>query len=374
MQQTELIKAAESALRTRSALKARMIINNIASREMEKAQTRILIVDDEPSVLRLLQRVVQKTGSACSLASSAGEAKTLLDAEGFDLLLCDLYLPGESGLELIEWVQARQPRMGMIMISGEDDPQVAGKALELGAYGYIIKPFKINEIFINISSALRRKKLEAEARVQQQSLEQKVAERTAKLEEILEGIIQVVARTVETRDPYTAGHQLRVADLARAMAAEMALPPEQVQGIYMAGLVHDVGKLAVPSEILSKPGRLSTKEFALIKDHPQIGRNILQGVSFPWPVAEMVYQHHERLDGSGYPQGLQKGEILQEACVLAVADVVEAMSSYRPYRPGLGLDLALEEIEKNNSRLYASDVVTACLRLFREKGYSLGQG
>jgi PAS domain S-box-containing protein len=183
--------------------------------------------------------------------------------------------------------------------------------------------------------------------------------------------IQVMVSAVEARDPYTAGHQVRVADLARAIATEMGLSREQTEGIRMAGSRHDIGKLSIPAEILSKPTKLTNNEFSLIKEHPRKGYEILKDVESPWPLAEIVYQHHERTDGSGYPRKLKGDEILIEARIMAVADVVEAMSSHRPYRPGKGIDAALEEIEKNRGTLYDDAVVDACLILFREKGFQI---
>ena len=190
-----------------------------------------------------------------------------------------------------------------------------------------------------------------------------------KLREALGGIIQTVASTVEVKDPYTAGHQRRVGNLACAIANEMGLPQEQIDGIRMAGLIHDLGKVGIPAEILSKPGRLNEFELGMIKAHSQIGYDILKKIEFPWPVAQIVLQHHERLDGSGYPRGLSGEEIMLEARILAVADVVEAMASRRPYRPPRGLDKALEEISQNRGVLYDPEVVDACLKLFTEKGF-----
>jgi PAS domain S-box-containing protein/putative nucleotidyltransferase with HDIG domain len=187
----------------------------------------------------------------------------------------------------------------------------------------------------------------------------------------LGGTIQAMALIVETRDPYTAGHQRRVANLARAISSEMGLSNEEIEGIRIAGIIHDMGKILVPAEILSKPGRLTENEFGIIKSHPQVGYDILNNIDFPWPVAEIVLQHHERLDGSGYPQGLLQDKTLLEAKILAVADVVEAMASHRPYRPALGVDKALEEISRNSGTLYDPEVVDACLRLFNEKGFRL---
>jgi len=181
--------------------------------------------------------------------------------------------------------------------------------------------------------------------------------------------IQVMISAVEARDPYTAGHQRRVADLARAIATEMGLPQDTIEGIRMAGSIHDIGKLSIPAEILSKPTKLSENEFSLIKEHARKGYEMLKDVESPWPLAEIVYQHHERMDGSGYPRNLKGDEILMEARIMAVADVVEAMASHRPYRPALGIDAALKEIEDNRGILYDADVVDVCLGIFREKGF-----
>jgi HD-GYP domain-containing protein (c-di-GMP phosphodiesterase class II) len=198
------------------------------------------------------------------------------------------------------------------------------------------------------------------------------------LKEILESLrkaikttIQVLGTASEARDPYTAGHQKRVADLARAIATEMGLPHDTIEGIRMAGSIHDIGKLSIPAEILSKPTKLTGLEFSLIKVHSQSGYEMLKDVESPWPLAQIIYQHHERMNGSGYPRNLKGNEILMESRILAVADVVEAMASHRPYRPTLGIKAALEEIEKNKGILYDNTVVDTCLKLFREKDYQL---
>ena len=183
--------------------------------------------------------------------------------------------------------------------------------------------------------------------------------------------IQVMVSAVEVRDPYTSGHQIRSADLASAIAMEMGLPQDKIDGIRMAGSIHDIGKLSIPAEILSKPTKLSEIEFSLIKEHARKGYEMLKDVESPWPLAEIVYQHHERMDGSGYPRNLKGKEICIEGRILSVADVVDAMASHRPYRPGLGIDAALNEIDKNKGLYYDEAVADACLRLFREKGFKL---
>jgi len=209
---------------------------------------------------------------------------------------------------------------------------------------------------------------------QNEEKEKRAAELTTankELQDSLEDTVRAIATIGEMRDPYTAGHQVRVADLATAIAKQLGLPKEQVHAIHLAGVVHDLGKIQIPAEILSKPGKITAIEFSLIKIHPQAGYDILKGIDFPWPIAQMVLQHHERLDGSGYPQGLKGDDILLEARILSVADVVEAMSSHRPYRPGLGIEVALAEITKQRGIYFDPAVVDACLALFREQGYVL---
>jgi PAS domain S-box-containing protein/putative nucleotidyltransferase with HDIG domain len=192
-----------------------------------------------------------------------------------------------------------------------------------------------------------------------------------RLKDALVGTIRAIALTVEKRDPYTAGHQSRVAELAAAIAGELGLDTDRIEGLKLGGMIHDIGKIYVPAEILNRPGRLTEHEFGMIKTHSEVGYDIIKDVKFPWPVADMVLQHHERMDGSGYPQGLKGEQIILEARILAVADVVEAITAHRPYRPAIGIDKALAEIEGKRGQIYDAEVVDACLRLFRERGFRL---
>jgi PAS domain S-box-containing protein/putative nucleotidyltransferase with HDIG domain len=199
--------------------------------------------------------------------------------------------------------------------------------------------------------------------------EEQLKESFKRLQKTMEDSISAISLVTEARDAYTAGHQRRVTKLAIAIAKEMGFPKNRVEGIKIAALIHDVGKINLPAEILSKPGKLSEIEFGLIKNHSQKGYEILKTIDFPWPIAEIVLQHHEKINGSGYPGGLKGDEILSEAKIICVADVVEAMSSHRPYRPALGIDVALNEINKNKGIFYDIEVVDTCLKLFKEKGF-----
>lgn len=209
--------------------------------------------------------------------------------------------------------------------------------------------------------------------IEKKQNEKKLYKTIERLEESIKSIIYAMTKIVEIKDPYTSGHQWRVAELSKAIAEELGLPSEQITGIHFAAAVHDIGKVCIPSEILSKPGRITADEFNIIKNHSQVGYDILENIVFPWPIDKSVLQHHEKINGSGYPAGLTGNEIILEAKIIGVADVVEAMSSRRPYRDALGIDAALEEIVKNKDILYDGNVVTACLKLFRENRINLFQ-
>jgi putative nucleotidyltransferase with HDIG domain len=342
--------------------------------------SQVLVVDDDKATRKLLALTVQKSGHACSQAENAKEARSHLDKDHYDLMLCDIRMPGENGWDFSKKVLTDYPDTAVILVTGVDDPQLAATALDSGAYGYVVKPFKVTEMVININNVLRRKKLEKELNNYQDHLEKYAQERTIQLEQTLSklrkamtGIIDAFSVAVELRDPYTAGHQKRVSDLARAIATEMNCSVDLIDSIHMAGIVHDVGKISVPTDILNKPGKLNELEFGIIKMHPQTGYDILKGIDFPWPVAKIVLQHHERLNGSGYPSGISLDEILPEAKILAVADVVEAIMSHRPYRPALGPETAMAEISKNSGILYDDNVVAACLNLFKNKEFKFTQ-
>jgi len=254
-------------------------------------------------------------------------------------------------------------------------PMLAGGKVEgmLTANAIHRRPFTPGEVkAMNIlagiaASALKGVKLYEQVK----QAGEKIKESLEKQRQAMLGIIQAMALTVERRDPYTAGHQRRVAALANAIASEMGFSENQTDGIRLAGMIHDLGKIAIPIEILSKPGAITENEFGIIKSHPEAGYDILKEIEFPWPIARMVLQHHERMDGSGYPRRISNDDILEGARVLAVADVVEAMSSDRPYRPALGVDKALDEIKRNRGVRYDSGAVDACVRLFTTKDFNL---
>ncbi|MGD9166246.1 MAG: HD domain-containing protein [Syntrophobacterales bacterium] len=377
---------------------------------------RILVVDDEPAILSLYQETLQPQSNPnhfdltlCSQAEEALDAFRAAMDEGkpFAVAFLDLRMPpGPDGIWLAERIRALDPYTEIVLVTGYSDTsttpdKIASRVPPTDKLLYLQKPFhnlEIQHFAASLSTKwlgeieLRKIRNDLEGRIEQRTIEliklneqlkQDIARRESaeaevqstldKLRSAMGGVVQAMALTVERRDPYTAGHQRRVADLARAVAAEMALSTHQIDGIRMAGLIHDLGKICVPAEILSKPGQLTELEHTLIQDHPQVGYEILKEIEFPWPVAQIVLQHHERLDGSGYPVGLSGDDIIIEAKTLAVADVVEAMASHRPYRPTLGRDMALEEISQNRGVLYDADVVDACMKLLQEKDFQFRQ-
>ncbi len=332
----------------------------------------ILAVDDTPASLRLLTDILKAEGHEVRSAISGELALRAASAQPPELILLDVSMPGMSGFEVCEHLKAQQQTrdVPVIFVSAMSETFEKVKGFELGAVDYVTKPYHREELLARVRTHLELNRL-------RHRLEDMVEERTeslrqseAKLKTSLIDSISAIAATVEMRDPYTAGHQRRVAEVATAIAHELGWSEQQIEGLYLACVVHDVGKVKIPAEILSKPGRLTELEFALIKQHSQAGFDILKEVDFPWPIAQFVLQHHERMDGTGYPAGLKGNEILMEARIIAVADVIEAMASHRPYRPGHGIEAALAEIGNNRATLYDSAVVDATLRLFHDKGYT----
>jgi len=231
---------------------------------------------------------------------------------------------------------------------------------------------KTKDLLIEELREMHKKIIDLEkVKVMYNQLEKELRQSYKKLKKFIEGTAHIITEIVEIRDPYLTGHHQRVSKLATAIAQEMKLPQDKIEGVRFASLVHDVGKVNLPTEIVSKLNKLSEVEFNFVKNHPKISYNILKKVDFPWPIAEIVFQHQEKIDGSGYPRGLKGAEILIEAKILGVANVVEAMSSSRSYRPAISVEEFLAEISKNKNILFDPEVVDACLRLFKEKGFKL---
>lgn len=379
---------------------------------------KVLIVDDNEQDLYLMQTMLKRQGYDVMTAGNGVEALDLARRDAPGIIISDILMPVMDGFTLCrEWRKdERLQRIPFVFYTATyTDPRDEEFALSLGAARFVVKPMDMKALAALLREVIKERetgrslapvpsipeetdyyKLYSQSLVRKmedkmlaleksnRALEHEITERKRTEEQLqhtldslrkaINTTIQVMVSAVEVRDPYTAGHQNRSADLACAIAVEIGLPEEKIEGIRMVGKIHDIGKLSIPAEILSKPKKPSEVEFSLIKEHARRGFEMLKDVELPYPLAEIVYQHHERMDGSGYPRNLRGEEILMEARILTVADVVEAMVSHRPYRPALGIDAALNEIEKNREILYDADAVDACLRLFREKRYELPVG
>ncbi len=339
---------------------------------------RVLVVDDEEGLRDTMAQFLERDGHVCLTAESVEAALVALAGDPVDVVVTDIVMPGRSGMDLLQEMNALSLRCQVIVVTGEPTVETASDAVRAGAFDYVPKPVSRARLTQVVAAAVRLKKSEDENDNYRENLERLVESRTGslnasveRLKRTLENTTQALSAAVEIRDLYTAGHQRRVARLAGAIHQKLGRGADEGAGLRIAGLLHDFGKLAIPAEILAKPSRLSAIEFALIQQHPITAWEILKGLDFDWPVAEIVRQHHERLDGSGYPDQLKGDDIRFEARILAVADTVEAMASHRPYRPALGLDVALEEISRGRGTRFEAEVVDACLELFRDDGMEL---
>jgi putative two-component system response regulator len=309
---------------------------------------RILVIEDDPQELKLLTRLLDQAGYRCSAAADAAEADELVARQRFDLLLADVHLPGESGLQLVKRVLGKYPQTAAVMVTGSDDPALANNAIEIGTYGYIMKPFARNEVLIGVKHAICRQKLAIENAAQRETLEQIVRARTAALERSTtrlklsrEETIRRMSRAVEYRDEETGGHTERMSAYCAMLAAKLGL---DVESIRIASPLHDVGKVALPDHILLRPGALTPEERDEMERHTWIGHQILSGSGSALLElgATIALTHHEKWDGSGYPRRLAGNAIPLEGQVAAVADVFDALTSHRPYRPAFSIEKAVE--------------------------------
>jgi HD-GYP domain-containing protein (c-di-GMP phosphodiesterase class II) len=382
-------------------------------KESKSNHLRILVVDDDVTILKLYEGILTSNFAdqpipslevtCCTQGDQAIEAvqHAIEEKAPYAVAFLDLNMPpGPDGRWTAAKINELDPNINIVMVTGyrstDNGLQEPRSAFSKNLL-YLQKPFHRREI-IQFATALStkwqaEKELQAlhanlEILVEKRNIEliesnlllkieidkgkrmqQELQQSFENLKKVMDATIQAIAMMVEKRDPYTSGHMQRVSSLTRAIAEEIGLPEQQIEEAYMAAAIHDIGKISLPAEILAKPIPLSDIERSLIQAHPQAGYDILVGIEFPWPLAEIVLQHHERMDGSGYPQGLSGDSILEAARIIGVADVVETMSSHRPYRPSLGIDKALEEITKNRGVLYDPPVVDACLKLVNDKKF-----
>jgi putative two-component system response regulator len=337
---------------------------------MPQAAARILVVDDEEPIARLLARVLDQHGYTCTTVASAAAARAALEATPFELMLCDVTMPGETGLELIRDVLGKHDGLAAIMVTAHDDAALADQALDLGAYGYVTKPFHTTEILVNVSNALRRRLLEIESQEHRRELERIVALRTDELSSALRRLRETHAETIrrlagaaEARDGDTGRHIERMARICSLLALRLGFDDERAWSLRVAAPMHDIGKIGLPDRILHKPGPLTPRERSEMQQHTEIGRQLLEGSDDPLMLlgAELAWTHHERWDGSGYPRGLVGGEVGVEARIVAVADVFDALTNDRAYRPAFPLDGALELMQEGRATHFDPDVLDAFL-------------
>jgi putative two-component system response regulator len=321
----------------------------------------ILVVEDDELIRDMIQQNVESAGYECTIAESGVDALKILDEgkKNVDVIITDIRMPGLNGIELTMKVKDKHDS-DVIVMTGFAEDFTYEKVIEGGASDFFQKPINPRELMLRLKRVLKERILFAERNQADAELKQSFE----KLRRAQNQTVVALASASEIRDPYTSGHQQRVTKLACSIAENMDLSENLIEGLRIAGLLHDIGKISVPAEILSKPGKITQDEYNIIKQHCQIGYEILKGIEFPWPVAQIVLQHHEKMNGSGYPFGLTGEEILLEARILTVADVIEAMSSHRPYRPGLGIDKALDEVMSNKSTFFDPVVVDTCWDLF----------
>ncbi len=324
----------------------------------------VVVADDHKASRRMIAHILNSEGLQVKEAENGRQVLHLFLTEQPDMVLLDIVMPVMDGLEACRKIKELTggKLVPVLMVTAKDEGGIMEQAYQAGASDFVTKPINKEELRHRVRRLLYLRKLEREReKAELQLLESR------------EGIIRGMGKMIEKRDPYTAGHQRRVAALAVSIAREMGLEKERIEGLRLASLIHDIGKIAIPAEILTKPGKLSEIEFSMMKMHPQVGSEILGETYFPWPIARIIAQHHEKIDGSGYPSGLKDHEILLEAKILCVADVVEAINSHRPYRPALGMEEALGEIDRQKGCCYDPDVTKACLYLFWGKGLRLEQ-
>ncbi len=359
----------------------------------------LLIIDDEEAILDIMTMMLEEEGYDLRTANSAEEGlKILQESPIFSLIISDQMMPGMTGVQFFTQARKICPNALRVLLTGYTDTDAIIDAINSGGiHLYITKPWQKNELIYTINQMLSKaellienrllnelvkkqnaellelnKNLEEKVLLKTQHLNQRAEELKASFEKtrlILEGTVLAMSKIVESRDPYTAGHEQQVARIACFIAQKMSLSEHQVEAIRIAAQLHDIGKMSVPSEILTKPGRLSHLEMEMVKTHSQNAHDILENIEFPYPIEQIILQHHERIDGSGYPKGLKGDAIVLEARIIGVADVIEAISSHRPYRPALGIEAAMEEITTHRGTLYDEKVVDACIEIYKEEGF-----
>jgi len=351
-------------------------------------KVKILIVDDEAGIRDVLSRKLSSAGFQCLTAPDGKDAMKLLKSDRADLVLLDVTMPGKSGAAVLKDIRKKYPDIAVIMVTAVADVQMVINLMKAGAYDYVIKPVELNVLLFSIGRALEKRRLILENREYQLHLEQKVAQQTDKIRQAFLNAITSLANALEAKDKYTHGHSKRVTETAVAIAREMAMAPDTIEKIELAGLLHDIGKIGISEAILNKPAKLTPEEFQHVQLHSEIGGRILKPIIKDKEILAMIRHHHEYYDGSGYPDGLSGGPLTQETgdpaaakakskrlspCTMAlsVADAYDAMTTDRPYRPAMTTEAACAELERDKGKQFCPDTVDAFVRHLGKAGKTI---
>jgi putative nucleotidyltransferase with HDIG domain len=341
-----------------------------SAEQPKRSEARALVVDDEAAICALLSEKLSREGFECRCASSGEEALRLLQENIYDLVISDLRMPGISGLELLDQVSRKYPRSAFLMATGEADVQTGVEAMKKGAGDYLVKPFQIEEVVSRVQQALEKKRLELEVENYRRRLEEMVEQRTRQLQAALKRVeltydetLEALGAALDLRDDETAGHSRRVSRYCLTMAETMGCTSEQLKHIARGAYLHDIGKIGIPDAILLKGGKLTAEEMTIMQRHVRVGYELVSRIAFLAPAAEIVLTHHERFDGTGYPQGLREEEIPLGARIFVVADTLDAMTSDRPYRQALPFSAAQAEIVRESGQQFDPEVVRVFLSI-----------
>lgn len=328
----------------------------------EREHPRVLVVDDELHIRSLLRRVLVAESYQVMEAEDGCAALRLYEEHGADLILSDFMMPRMNGLELLDQAKKHDSTLAFVLLTGAGTMSDAVEALRRQADDYLLKPFNLDEVVFSVARAVAHRALLRENRCYQAELEQRVQEQSEQLENLFVDALLSLANAIEARDGYTGGHVDRVTGYAVATGKELGLTEEALRNLWVSGLLHDVGKIGVPDQILSKPGKLTDEEYRVMQRHPEMGAAIMRRSSFLRPAVPGVLHHQERWDGGGYPAGLRGQDICMEGRILAVADTFDAMISTRPYRPAQSIDEAVAELRRCAGTQFDPDVVDAFVR------------
>jgi putative nucleotidyltransferase with HDIG domain len=339
---------------------------------------KVLVVDDEKSIRLTFTKFLEREGFETKAHQNVSDALECIGEFSPDVVVTDIIMPRYSGIELLKEIQKIAPDIPVIIMTGEPSLDTATDSVRLKAFDYLQKPVNKTELIRVVNQAYKfkkisdeKKELEKENREHKQNLEKLIVDRTGALKQAMHATISTILEMIDFKDPYCVGHNRKTGNLAYDIAARMELPENSRNTLLIAGYLHDIGKVAIPSEILSKSRKLKPIEYEIVKSHVQVGFDILSKVDLSLPIAEIVYSHHERLDGSGYPKGIGADDICTEARVLMIADVVEAMLNHRPYRPAHEIDTVIDELRKKNGTVFDGGITDIVEKMFLENGYEL---